>query len=185
MGIEMMVGLAISVASAAMQAKGQADAAQAQIDAAGRQAQLDADEQFRQAGIANKQAQADKSATVRAADASMASMIVGMGGAGGINTVRSAAEIGFTEGVDLARIEGNRQRQVGGNRARTQSAINRVTDANQAGAIQTQAGIAVGIGKVGTAFQSSGLSLSDFGGGSTNTIQHTSPRLTGPGGVQR
>ncbi len=69
----------------------------------------------RQQEEVNQQSAEQKSDIARRADADFALMIVAMadgGGAGGVNQLRLGADIGSIEGIDLARIEGNRRRQV-------------------------------------------------------------------------
>ena len=87
----------------------------------------------------------------------MATMIVGMGGAGGNNTVRAGVEIGFNEGIDIARAEGNRKRVV-------TSSKNRVIGANRSGKIQGKAAGVSFVSSVAqaglTAGRASNLSLS-------------------------
>ena len=80
------------------------------------QAEAQQDELTRQQEETNLRAQEDRSDRAleadRASSASLAAMEV-IGGAGSANDVRLGAEIAGNAGVDLARIEGNRRREVG------------------------------------------------------------------------
>ena len=87
------------------------DEAQAAAD----QADLEIQELDRQRRQASAIAQERKADRVITADRQFASMIAAMadnGGHGTQNEARFGAEIGFYEGLDLARIEGNRKREI-------------------------------------------------------------------------
>ncbi len=87
---------------------------------------LDEIELTRQQEEVNKQSGERKSDIARQADASFASMIVAMadgGGAGGVNQLRLGGDIGSIEGIDLARIEGNRRRQVESIQSRKEGSV--------------------------------------------------------------
>lgn len=79
------------------------------------QANAAQNELTRQQKEANLQAAEEKSERARAADKQFASAIVAMeaiGGAGSQNEQQALGEIAGNAGLDLARIEGNRRRQV-------------------------------------------------------------------------
>lgn len=83
--------------------------------AAAEQANLEIEELERQRGEVQKQARAEKSDRAREADKQFASMVASMadnGGAGTQNESRFGAEIGYYEGIDLARVESNRKNQI-------------------------------------------------------------------------
>ncbi len=114
MGVSVAL-LAISVGLALAATVEQNKALGEQNQAFAEQNALEQAELTRQQEEVGAQAQEQKSDTARRADASFASMIVAMadgGGAGGVNQLRLGADIGSIEGIDLARIEGNRRRQV-------------------------------------------------------------------------
>src|SRR5690606_22709142 len=78
--------------------------------AAQQQANLEIEELDRQRKQESLIAQEKKADRVREADQKTASMVAALadvGGAGTVNESRFAEEIGFLEGLDLARIEGN------------------------------------------------------------------------------
>ena len=114
MGVAMLVMMAISMAMAAKAAQEQKKAAAAQAEAAARQAEGEIKELDRQREFVDEKAAADKSERVRESDRMNASMLVGMadmGGEGTSNEARLSQEVGFYEGLDIARLEGNRTRQ--------------------------------------------------------------------------
>ncbi len=114
MGISVAL-LAVSVGMALVSTIAQNQALGAQNQAFADQNALEQKELTRQQEEVGAQAAERKSDTARRADADFASMIVAMaegGGAGGVNQLRLGADIGSIEGIDLARIEGNRRRQV-------------------------------------------------------------------------
>ena len=93
--------------------------------AAEQSAKDEIDELYRQQQEANKAAQEQKSDRAREGDKLYASALVAMetvGGAGSQNEARIAAEISGNTGLDLARIEGNRRREVGALRASMRAA---------------------------------------------------------------
>ena len=113
MGISAILSV-VSLAMGAMATSAQNKALEAQSQAAARQAEGEIREFDRQRDFANKKSAADKSARVREADRDHASMLVGMadmGGEGTTNEARLSSEVGFYEGLDIARLEGNRVRQ--------------------------------------------------------------------------
>ncbi len=115
MGIETMILIGISVAMMAVSTMFQNQALGDQNKALAEQNRLDQEELTRQQEEVNDQSDEQKSDTARRADADFASMIVAMadgGGAGGVNQLRLGVDIGGIEGINLARIEGNRRRQV-------------------------------------------------------------------------
>ncbi len=115
MGISLAVMSAISIGMAAVSTIFQNQALSAQNQAFAEEQRLNQIEVTRQQTEANVRAKQDQSDVSRRADASFASMIVAMadgGGAGGVNEIRLGADVGSIEGIDLARIEGNRRRQV-------------------------------------------------------------------------
>ena len=82
---------------------------------AANQANLEIAELNRQRAEENLIAAEKKSERVREADRLNASNIAALadnGGAGGANEARIVGEVGFYEGIDLARIEGSRRRKV-------------------------------------------------------------------------
>ncbi len=113
MGIGLMAAqIGMSIMAAAQKAK----AAQATSRAIHEAEQLRVTELARQQGLVNIQAQEQRSDRVRAADVEFASAMVGLAetGAGGTTTSRYASQVGFEEGIDLARIEANREEQIQG-----------------------------------------------------------------------
>ena len=114
MGTALLFTLA-KVAISAISTISQNRALDRQADQAANQANLEILELNRQRAEENKIAQEKKSDRVREADKAQASLIAALadsGGAGGANESRFVAETGFFEGLDLARIEGNRRRKV-------------------------------------------------------------------------
>jgi hypothetical protein len=81
------------------------------------QAEAEQNELTRQQEQANTRAQEDRSERAIAADRQMASITAGFeatgGGMGSGNAARALQEEGGAAGLDLARIEGNRRREVG------------------------------------------------------------------------
>jgi hypothetical protein len=112
MGQAALVGLMIGAQFMGMMAAN--DAIDDQVDAANEQTRLEIEEKDRQRKETGRQAQEQKSDRVRAADKQFASMIVSLSEVGGGDHTagRFAGETGLYEGLDLARIEGNRRRQV-------------------------------------------------------------------------
>ncbi len=114
MGISIAL-MAVSIGMSLMSVVAQNKALGDQNKAIAEQNALEQEELTRQQEEVNDQSQEKKSDMVRKADGQFASMIVAMadgGGAGGINQLRLGADIGGIEGMNLARIEGNRRRQV-------------------------------------------------------------------------
>ena len=128
MGIETIILGALSVGMSAMQASAQNSALEDANRAAGEQADLEIAELNRQREFVDEEAALQKSARVRESDRMHASMLVGMadmGGAGGVNAERLSQEVGFYEGIDIARLEGNRVRQSESLKAKQQFAKNK------------------------------------------------------------
>ncbi len=112
MGQAMLVA---QIAMAAMQAKAAQDSANAQSQAATQNAQQEWKEYHRQQQEVTAEAQGEKAERARQADKLVGQMMAVMadnGGAGTSNEAAFAGEIGFLEGLDVARIEGNRRREV-------------------------------------------------------------------------
>jgi hypothetical protein len=98
-----------------MQAGAQMSGARASSSAAMAQNQQEWDERNRQKKEATKNARSLKSDRAREADRLMGNMIATMadnGGSGTATEARFAGEIGYLEGLDMARIEGNRRREI-------------------------------------------------------------------------
>ncbi len=167
MGTALLVGGALlSLVSAVGTARAENEAAQASIDSQAAQTALEVEELGRQQDAANEIAQEDKSDAVREADAQFASMIVALadgGGAGSINQARSAVEIGFTEGVNVARIEGNRRREVAAKQSGKRGSVNRLTDTNKAAKIKSRAATTRFLGSVASTGISLGVGLNAGG----------------------
>lgn len=110
------MGMAFAqIGMSAIGAMGQMSQARATSNAAIEQSRLEWQEYERQKVEATRQAQEQKSERAREADRKMGMMLAVMAdnGAEGTSTVsRYAGEIGFLEGLDIARIEGNRRREL-------------------------------------------------------------------------
>ena len=111
-----LTGLIIaSVALSGIQMMAQNAALDDQAEAAREQANAEIEELDRQRHEEAKVAQEKKADRVRQADKEVASLVVAMadrGGAGGTNEDRLVGEVGGYEGLDLARIEGNKHRKI-------------------------------------------------------------------------
>jgi len=115
MGIEMLLGIGLSVfqgvmgiASAGSQAKAAASAANAQFE----QQNRELTEQQKQADEDSRQKKGDRA---READRELSTLRVIAGETGGLGTVNSSrlsGEAAYFEGLDVARIESNRSREV-------------------------------------------------------------------------
>ncbi|MQB00193.1 MAG: hypothetical protein GEU78_07865 [Actinobacteria bacterium] len=112
MGVPALIGLAIGAQFMGMMSANAA--VDDQIEAQNEQSRLEIEERDRQRTETGRQAQEQKSDRVREADQQFASMIVSLSEVGGGDHTagRFAGETGLYEGLDLARIEGNRRRQV-------------------------------------------------------------------------
>lgn len=113
MGISLIL-MGVSLAMAAKAASEQNKALGAASEAAARQAEGEIQELDRQREFVNQKKAGEKAARVREAERDEAAMLVGMddrGGGGTSNVARLAAEVGYYEGIDIARLEGNRVRQ--------------------------------------------------------------------------
>lgn len=153
-----IVSSGISLFGASKQKSAEKAATRANIESVEEQTELEIEELFRQQEFLIEKAQEDKSDRVREADALFASMIVAMadgGGAGSINQVRFGVEIGFNEGIDIARIESNRRREIEARQSGKQAALNRLKDAKRAGGIRNKASSARFLGSIA----STGLGL--------------------------
>lgn len=114
MGIETILIIA-AIAMAAMATAAANKGLDKDTDAAADHANLKIKELDRQRKQESKIAQEVKADRVRQADKQQASMIAALadvGGAGTDNESRFAGEIGLYEGLDIARIEGNRRRKI-------------------------------------------------------------------------
>ncbi len=115
MGDPLSIGFFVaSLALDAIATSSQNDALAAESEAAARQAEAEIEELDRQREFVDEEAATQKSARVRQADKDDATMQVGlviMGGAGSVNEARLSQEVGYYEGLDIARLEGNRRRQ--------------------------------------------------------------------------
>jgi hypothetical protein len=136
---------------AARQAEDQRDAEIAELQRQREERNLIADE--------------EKSDRVREADAQFASMVTSMaetGGAGTQNEYRFAAAIGGSEGLDLARIESNRQSSsetlASSQRASDARARDRITEGN----LKTRAGNTARIINLAGDAVSTGLSIRQY-----------------------
>ncbi len=119
----------------------------------------------RQQEQVNVQAGERKSDTARRADADFALMIVSMadgGGAGGVNQLRFGADIGGIEGIDLARIEGNRRRQVESIQSRKEGSTIRTRS-------RIKANVSKGRGNILSFLGGAASSAASFGGSATKT----------------
>jgi len=106
---------AAQVGMSAVQAGAAMSAADAKGNAAMQQSTLEWQELQRRKLEATDNARSEKSDRAREADKAMGRMLAVMadnGGSGTSNESRYVGEIGFLEGIDLARIEGNRTREV-------------------------------------------------------------------------
>ncbi len=107
----------------------------------------------RQANEENRIAQEEKSDRVRAADIEFASFLAtsaSQGGAlGSVNAFRGAQEIGFIEGIDLARISANRKGRLGSIQASSESVAR---GARRAAATSRVNNFATLVGGAGQAF---------------------------------
>lgn len=120
--------MGVSLAMSAMATSAQNNALEDANRAAGEQADLEIKELNRQREFVDEEAALQKSARVREADRTHASMLVGMadmGGSGTANAERLSQEVGYYEGVDIARLEGNRVRQSESLKAKQQFAKNK------------------------------------------------------------
>ncbi|MCP4899898.1 MAG: hypothetical protein GY906_23265 [bacterium] len=123
-------------------------------DEQNRLASLRVEELERQIGEEEDIAREKKSERVREADRSFASMVVALaeqGGLRGANAARGAAEIGFQEGLDLARIKANSASRKASLRAGQKSARDAASSFNKQAEFDSQAS--------GMRFLSSGLSI--------------------------
>jgi hypothetical protein len=127
MGISVLVMMAISIAMSAMAAKAENERLEAESEAAARQAEADIREGDRQRDFVDDEAARKKSARVREAERDEATMQVHMddrGGEGTTNQTRMSAEVAAYEGIDIARLEGNRVRQGESIKSQQQAAKN-------------------------------------------------------------
>lgn len=127
-----MVGIGISAISSLAQMQGANAAAQQQAEAANRNAEA----AYRELGIRQQEAidkaSQEKSDRAKQADRELAALRVVMGETGGLGTVtaeRMAIEAGANEGIDISRIEANRDREV--------AALQRSKEAARVGARNT------------------------------------------------
>jgi hypothetical protein len=107
--------VAVTAATSAAAAGASNQALQAQLNAEGEGAQATINELARQRREANKQAEEDKSERARIGDRNVASIMAAMAEVGGGGTQvagRLSAEAAGDTALDLARIEGNRERRV-------------------------------------------------------------------------
>ena len=147
--------------------------ARAEQEAISDQAEAQQEELTRQQGVANEIAQEDKSVLAAEADRQASSALVAMeviGGAGSANDIRLQGEIGGVAGLDLARIEGNRRREI----AARQSEKKSVT-------LRAKAGIKASQFKFFATAASAGLAASGGGAPSGGDPGFT----TGTGGLTR
>ena len=121
-----------------LQGQAAIQASKSQSQAATENSRREWQEFHRQQKEVSAQARADKSDRAREADKLMGQMIAVMadnGGAGTSNESRFAGEIGYLEGLDISRIEGNRRREVEAlNSAKTASAWRALNIISSAGA---------------------------------------------------
>lgn len=117
-GTELLILAAVTAVTAATSAaaKGaQNQALQSQLNAQGEAAQAQINELSRQRQEASKQGQEEKSERARRGDKEVASILAAMAEVGGGGTQvagRLTAEAAGDTALDLARVEGNRQRRV-------------------------------------------------------------------------
>lgn len=170
-----IVLMAISTVMAMKANQAQNDALDAANAAAADQAELDILELDRQRDFVDRKAATDKAEGVRISDATTASMLVAMADMGGIGTVNEArldAEVGFYEGIDLARIEGNRNREGESLRAKQvfakNNALNIITQNKAQQKVNTYNFLSSSASKAASAFGSSG-----GGGGAKPTATGT------------
>lgn len=116
---------AASFLVSAVGAKSQASAAASQARAQADQARLQIAEFDRQQDEVEAIAAEKKSDRVRAADKEIGSIVASLsevGALGTVNELRFVQEAGFLEGLDVARIESNRRREVAGLEASKEAA---------------------------------------------------------------
>lgn len=114
MGQQSMIGGA-QVGMSAINAGASMKAAHATGKAATARSAIEWQEYHRQKLETTAQAQGDKSARARQADKDMGMLLAVMadnGAAGTLNESAFAGEIGFLEGLDITKIEGNRKRKI-------------------------------------------------------------------------
>jgi len=129
MGFETLalISLGLKVGQTVIQNKALADSSEAAIN----QSEAEIQEFDRQREEQDAVAAENKSDRVREADKQFASMITALadnGGSGTAAEARFAGEIGFHEGLDLARIEGNRTRGDEALKSRQGASKNRAVD---------------------------------------------------------
>ena len=174
MGIETAIFMAISIAASAAAASEQKKALAAANVAAGEQADLEIEELNRQRGFVNEEAALQKAGRVRESDRMHATMMVGMadmGGADSVNAGRLSQEVGYYEGIDIARLEGNRVRQVESLKAKQQFAKNKAINIgtqNSAKSKQVTYSFLSSAAKTGASAFSSGPSAGDKVGSIAN-----------------
>lgn len=139
MGPAALIAVAIGAGFMGMMASNKA--VDEQVRAAQEAANLQIQEGDRQRKEQNRIAQEKRSERVRVADRQFASMVTAMAdsGGGGHMTDRLAGEIGMYEGLDLARIEGNRKGAIKSIHAEQVSARNNALSIARQGAHQKAA----------------------------------------------
>jgi hypothetical protein len=183
MGVAALVGLAIGAQFLGMMSANAA--VDDQIEAQNEQARLEIEERDRQRKEAGKQAQEQKSDRVRQADKQFASMIVSLSEVGGGDHTegRFAGETGLYEGLDLARIEGNRRRQVSALHSEQVASRNSALSFAKQGAAQKQAnffnflGGAAKIGLAASSVSKGGGGGDSFDASRPGPSQHTPAAL--------
>lgn len=153
MGIGVIPLIQIGVAAAGALAT--ASAAQRQAAAAGQREAAVAQEARRQAGVVGRQAQEQKSDRVRQANRDFASAMVGLAdsSAGSITASRFATQIGFEEGIDLARIDANASEEIGALQSNINAAAQRARNARSIASATTTSAL---LGAAGSGLQIAG-----------------------------
>lgn len=144
--ISAVVSAAAAATSAVVQSSNANKMAAAQQDAANQQAALQYKEIVRQQEQVNQTAQEQQSDRIRKArqDLGTLRVVAGEQGLSGSSLTSQFMELGYAEGLDLSRIESNRQNNIDSGEASKaaarQGAINTITIAeNQASAAKTSA----------------------------------------------
>ena len=144
--------LGVTLGFLQMQMQKKAIAAQAKF--ANEQSQLEIDEFNRQQDEADLIAAEKKSDRVRQADKEIASITASLsevGALGTVNELRAVGEQGFLEGLDIARIEGNRRREVASLQAAKRASATGARSSAAVGKIKSKA--------AGIRFLGSGLNI--------------------------
>ena len=163
-----VTALVVAAATAAVQVSNANEMQSIQNKAAVKQAELQYKEISRQQGEVNRISQEQKSDRVRKADQELGTLrvLAGERGVSGGTFTALAQEIGYFEGIDLSRIEGNRESNIEAGEAQKkaaqQGAINTVTIAAQQASAATTGAVLNGIGsglQIGAGYYNKGEQL--------------------------